>query len=179
MRGHDIIGIMHNFQGLYQTFLYNVHFLLHKCLSLHSYFKAKIEPYALHWPTFFGWMKKIIPWIQILSHWSVFFWLSIAFSSSPCYRATQNKCVIWHTSVVSFINAGLSSCVLDSYFFLEIQTNYGKSFAKWFRGFSLGKQEEDERRKKSPWNCNSFVTTPALPGSGSFVVCSPFSILVA
>ena len=104
---------------------------------------------------FFGWMKKKFSlefkYFRTGIITECFFLTFNCLSSSPCYRATQNKCVIWHTSVASFINAGLSSCVLDSYFFFvcKIQTNYGKSFAKWFRGFSLGKQEEAEEEKKS------------------------------
>ena len=123
---------MHNFQGLYQSSLYNVHFLLHKCLSLHSYFKAKIEPYALHWPTFFRiHSKKKNTSIQILSLvFSDFRLLSVPV-------ITQNKCVIWHTSVVSSINKEdyqhhVGWTVI---FFCLIQTNYRKPFASDFADF--------------------------------------------
>ena len=122
---------MHNFQGLYQSSLYNVHFLLHKCLSLHSYFKAKIEPYALHWPTFFRiHPKKIIQFKYFRVFFSDFQLLSVPVT-------TQNKCVIWHTSVVSSINKEdyqhhVGWTVI---FFCLIQTNYRKPFASDFADF--------------------------------------------
>ena len=165
---------MHNFQGLYQSSLYNVHFLLHKCLSLHSYFKAKIEPYALHWPTFFRiHPKKILHFKYFRVFFSDFQLLSVP-------AITQNKCVIWHTSVVSSINKGLSSsCGLDSYFFsAKFKPIIESPLQVISRIFNGEADEEASEEEKKSLKLQFFCNYPCA-AAWKFCRMQSFFILVA